>query len=87
MDRVRATDSGIFGRESQEGSSRFEPETVILVIAWLLAMMQIAVGVSRGEGFGTDRAAAIAFAIACPLLARRAVMQGAKRLARLLRGR
>jgi hypothetical protein len=87
MERIRVGDSGIFEQGGQARPARVQPETVILLIAWLLSVTQIAVGLLRGDGFGADRALAIAFAIGCPVLARGALIGGVRRYARMFRGR
>jgi hypothetical protein len=66
MERFHPEDSGIWGART----ARLEPETVVLAVAWVLAIVQICIGVARGGPFGPDRAIAVAFAVLCPLLAR-----------------
>jgi hypothetical protein len=82
VERIHPENSGIWDPVERP---RVEPETVVLGVAWLLAVVQIAIGVLRAEPFGADRAIAVAFAVGCPLLARSAVLGFVKRVTSGLR--
>jgi hypothetical protein len=63
VDKLRREDSGTFGRHQPTEGSAFEPETIVVGLAWILSLAQIALGVMRGGAFGPDRAIAVAFAV------------------------
>jgi hypothetical protein len=69
VERFHPDNSGIWDPSERSRRARLEPETVVLAVAWVLAIVQISIGVARGEPFGPDRAIAVAFAVLCPLLA------------------
>jgi hypothetical protein len=83
--RRRREDSGTFGRHPPTEGSAFEPETIVVALAWILSLVQIALGVMRGGAFGPDRAIAVAFAVGCPLLARHRLVDLARRAVARLR--
>jgi hypothetical protein len=60
--------SGVWDPLEPVESPRFEPETLVLTVAWLLAVAQIVIAVVHGDAFGPDRAIAVAFAVGCPLI-------------------
>jgi len=85
VDTLPLRDSGVFDGHPPSGRSSFEPETIIVALAWLLALGQIALGVARGGEFGPDRAIAVAFVVACPLLAFTRLIELGRRVAARLR--
>jgi hypothetical protein len=87
VDEFRLDQSGIWPPSEPAGAARAEPETIVLAIAWVLAVAQIVIAVVRGGAFGTDRAIAVAFAVGCPLLARATLLDWARRAASRLRRR
>jgi hypothetical protein len=87
VDEFPLDHSGIWPPVEPKKAVRLEPETVILVLAWILAVALIVVTVLRGEAFGPDRAIALAFAVGCPLLARATLLDFARRVASRLRRR
>jgi len=100
MESTSARDSGVFsvherlvpdgepaGGAPCEARLGTEPETFVLAAAWALALLQIGVGMVRGGAFGPDHGIALAFAIACPLVARgRLADLGKRAAARFQRG-
>jgi len=87
VDEFHIDRSGIWPPGEPAESVRFEPEVIILGVAWLLAIAQIVAAVARGEAFGPDRAVAVAFAVGCPLLARATILDLVKRVGSRLRHR
>ena len=79
MEPFPAEDSGIFRPAETTAPRTLDPEAIIVGVAWLLAIAQIAIGVARSEPFGPDRAVAVAFAVGCPLLARSWLIGRARR--------
>ncbi len=78
VDEYHLENSGVWSPRDPE-SKKVEPETIVLVVAWALAVVQIVIGIVRGDAFGADRAIAIAFAVGCPLLCRASVLELVRR--------
>jgi hypothetical protein len=47
----------------------------MLAAVWALSVAEVAFAVTRGDAFGPDRGLALAFAVGCPLLARRRLFE------------
>ena len=86
METPRVGDSGVFEHPEQRPSTWAQPETIIVAVAWILAIVQIGIGIARFGAFGADRGVAIAFAIGCPWLLRDQLQVLARRTVGLVRG-
>jgi hypothetical protein len=79
-------DSGVFDLPDPPRPTWVEPETIIVAVAWVLAVVQIGCGVARFGAFGADRCLAIAFVIGCPWLLREQLLAFARRTVGFGRG-
>jgi hypothetical protein len=86
VEKPSPDESGVFSPPDQTPPTGVEPETIIVAVAWILAIAQICIGLARFGAFGVDRGAAIAFAIGCPLLFREQLLAFARRTVGSVRG-
>jgi hypothetical protein len=70
MRLFRPADSGFFERALRERPGWSDPEKLIIVGVWILALAVVVFGVARGDGFGPDRSIALAYVLGAAWLAR-----------------